>query len=156
MTVEIIDAVSLQQIETVRTLFIEYQQWLNFSLCFQGFDKELAELPGKYSAPKGRLYLVTQGSAVAGCAALRPMEKEGVCEMKRLFLREDFRGKGVGKLLAERIVADAGTIGYRAMRLDTLQRMEAARALYKKLGFRIIPAYYDNPMGEVVYMELTL
>lgn len=149
-------ATSHEQIETIRSLFIEYQQWLNFSLCFQGFDKELAELPGKYALPHGRLYLAEHDGAIAGCIALRPMDDEGVCEMKRLFVREEFRRKKIGKLLVDTILADARVIGYRTMRLDTLQRMETARALYKKLGFVVIPAYYNNPMEEVVYMELKL
>ena len=149
-------ATSPAQIETVRSLFTEYQQWLNFSLCFQGFDKELAELPGKYAAPNGRLYLAEHGGAIAGCIALRPMDDEGVCEMKRLFVRGEFRGKKIGKVLVDTILADAKAIGYHTMRLDTLQRMETARALYTKLGFKVIPAYYNNPMDEVVYMELKL
>lgn len=152
--ITIIDATEPERIQTVRNLFIEYQQWLNFSLCFQGFDKELVELPGKYAPPKGRIYTASVAEKIAGCIALRPMDEEGICEMKRLFVREEFRGKGIGKMLAERIIADAQQIGYRAMRLDTLQRMETARTLYAKLGFKIIPAYYNNPMDEVVYMEL--
>lgn len=153
---KIIPAISPEQIEIVRSLFREYQQWLNFSLCFQGFDKELAELPGKYAPPKGRLYLAEEKEKIAGCIALRPMDEEGVCEMKRLYVREEFRGKKIGRLLTEKILADAKAMGYRVMRLDTLQRMETARALYTKLGFKIIPAYYNNPMDEVVYMELKL
>ena len=156
MDTHIIDAVTPEQIETIRSLFVEYQQWLNFSLCFQGFDQELASLPGKYTPPKGRLYLAEYNGAVAGCIALRPMHEEGMCEMKRLFVREQFRGKGIGKILTEKIIADAKKIGYSAMRLDTLQRIETARSLYKKLGFTVIPAYYNNPMDEVVYMELKL
>lgn len=155
-TIKIFSATSPAHIAIIRSLFIEYQQWLNFSLCFQGFDKELAELPGSYAEPKGRLYFAECNGKIAGCIALRPMNEEGVCEMKRLFVREEFRGKKIGRILAEKILADAKAIGYHTMRLDTLQRMEAARALYKKLGFNIIPAYYNNPMNEVVYMELKL
>lgn len=154
--ITIIDATVPERIPTVRNLFIEYQRWLNFSLCFQGFDKELAELPGKYAPPKGRIYIATVAENIAGCIAVRPMDEKGICEMKRLFVREEFRGLGIGRLLAERILADARQIGYRTMRLDTLQRMETARALYTTLGFNVIPAYYDNPMEEVVYMELHL
>lgn len=154
--ITIIDATVPERIPTVRNLFIEYQRWLNFSLCFQGFDKELAELPGKYAPPKGRIYIATVAENIAGCIAVRPMDEKGICEMKRLFVREEFRGLGIGRLLAERIIADARQIGYRTMRLDTLQRMETARALYTTLGFNVIPAYYDNPMEEVVYMELHL
>lgn len=154
--IKIISAIAPEQIETIRTLFTEYQRWLNFSLCFQGFDQELAQLPGKYAAPGGRLYIADYHNKTAGCIALRPMKDDGVCEMKRLFVREEFRGQGIGKILAEKILEDAKEIGYHTMRLDTLQRMETARALYKKLGFVTIPAYYNNPMEEVVYMELKL
>lgn len=149
-------AVSPEEIEKIKTLFTEYQQWLNFSLCFQGFDQELAGLPGKYAPPMGRLYLAESQGSVCGCVALRPMDEPGVCEMKRLFVREAFRGQGIGKLLTERIVSDAKAIGYHTMRLDTLQRMETARMLYRQLGFTDIPAYYNNPLDEVVYLELTL
>lgn len=147
---------SPDDIGMIRTLFIEYQHWLNFSLCFQGFDQELAGLPGKYALPAGRLYLAEIDGTVCGCIALRPMDEPGVCEMKRLYVREEFRGKKIGKLLAERIVADAKAIGYHTMRLDTLQRMETARTLYRQLGFTDIPAYYNNPLDEVVYLELSL
>lgn len=154
--IKILSATTPDQIETIRSLFVEYQQWLNFSLCFQGFDQELALLPGKYSPPNGRLYLAESNGIIAGCIALRPMNEEGISEMKRLFVREEYRGKGIGKILIEKIITDAKEIGYSAMRLDTLQRMETARSLYAKLGFTIISAYYDNPMDEVVYMELKL
>ncbi|MFA5834381.1 MAG: GNAT family N-acetyltransferase [Bacteroidota bacterium] len=153
--VTLISATTPEQIETIRLLFVEYQQWLNFSLCFQGFDQELATLPGKYSLPNGRLYLAEYDGAIAGCIALRPIE-DGICEMKRLFVREEFRGKGLGKILTEKILAEAKVLGYHTMRLDTLQRMETAQSLYKKLGFIVIPAYYNNPMDEVVYMEKKL
>ena len=154
--ITIIDATVPERILAARNLFVEYQRWLNFSLCFQGFDKELAELPGKYAPPKGRLYIAEYDGGTAGCIALRPMEEEGMCEMKRLYVKDEFRGKGIGRMLAEKILADAQQIGYSVMRLDTLQRMETARLLYTKLGFKVIPAYYDNPMEEVVYMELHL
>ncbi|MCK9408575.1 MAG: GNAT family N-acetyltransferase [Bacteriovoracaceae bacterium] len=154
--IKIFPATTPEQIETIRTLFIEYQQWLNVSLCFQGFDQELATLPGKYSLPNGRLYLAECNDTIAGCIALRPMEENGTCEMKRLFVRQEFRELKIGRILTEQIIADAKEIGYHTMRLDTLQRMETARALYTKLGFTVIPAYYNNPMDEVVYMELLL
>ncbi|MFZ4620629.1 MAG: GNAT family N-acetyltransferase [Bacteroidota bacterium] len=155
-TIQLIPVTTAEQIATIRTLFLEYQQWLNFSLCFQGFDKELAGLPGKYAPPAGRLYLAEFEGTIAGCIALRPMEESGVCEMKRLFVREEFRGKGIGKFLTKTILSDAVEIGYRTMRLDTLQRMETARALYKNLGFTEVPAYYHNPLESVIYMELAL
>ncbi len=154
--IKLIPAATSEQIGIVRDLFVEYQQWLNFSLCFQGFDKELAELPGKYAPPLGRLYLAECDGAVAGCIALRPMEEPGICEMKRLYVRDEFRGRGIGKYLTKTILSDAKEIGYTAMRLDTLERMETARSLYRNLGFNTIPAYYHNPLDEVVYMELPL
>ncbi len=150
------EPVTAADIGTIRELFTEYQTWLRFSLCFQGFDKELAELPGKYAPPHGRLYLAETDGIPCGCIALRPIEEEGVCEMKRLFVREPFRGRGIGSMMTQRIVADARAIGYHTMRLDTLQRMEEARALYRGLGFTEIPAYYENPLDEVVYLELML
>lgn len=149
-------AVSPDDIETIRALFTEYQQWLNVSLCFQGFDKELATLPGKYAPPSGRLYLALSDGEVCGCIALRPMEEAGVCEMKRLYVREPFRGQGIGRMLTERVVTDAREIGYTAMRLDTLKQMESARGLYRQLGFTDIPPYYRNPIDDVVYLELSL
>jgi ribosomal protein S18 acetylase RimI-like enzyme len=145
-----------EEIRSIGALFVEYQQWLNFSLCFQGFDKELATLPGKYAPPMGRLYLAYDDEKIAGCIALRPMEDPQICEMKRLYVREEFRGRGIGKLLVEQVIADAKEIGYRTMRLDTLQRMETARSLYAKLGFAVTTPYYHNPIEETVYMELQL
>lgn len=149
-------AVSPEEIDTIKALFTEYQQWLNFSLCFQGFDQELAGLPGKYAPPAGRLYLAESDGSLCGCVALRPMDEPGVCEMKRLFVREEYRGKKIGRMLTEQVVTDAKAIGYHTMRLDTLERMETARSLYRQLGFTDIPAYYNNPLDEVVYLELTL
>lgn len=154
--IKLIPAATVEQIEVIRELFTEYQRWLNFSLCFQGFDEELAALPGKYAPPLGRLYIAECGGKTAGCIALRPMDEPGICEMKRLYVRDEFRGQGIGKYLTKTILADAKEIGYTAMRLDTLQRMETARSLYRNLGFNIIPAYYHNPLDEVVYMELPL
>lgn len=155
-TVQILPAATPEQIDTARSLFVEYQQWLKFSLCFQGFDKELIDLPGAYAPPKGRLYIAESNGKVAGCIALRPMEETGFCEMKRLFVREEFRGRRIGRMLTETILMDAREIGFQTMRLDTLERMESARTLYSKLGFRVIPAYYGNPLEEAVYMEVKL
>jgi len=138
----------------IRDLFLEYARSLDFSLCFQGFDEELAALPGKYAPPEGALLLARVDGAVAGAVGLRPLG-DGTCEMKRLYVRPEFRGTGAGRRLAERIVAIGGECGYRAMRLDTLASMEAARALYGSLGFREIPAYYDNPLCGALYFEKT-
>jgi len=142
-------------IAVVHALFLEYARSLDVSLSFQGFDRELATLPGAYAPPHGRLLLARQGAEVAGCVALRPLEADR-CEMKRLYLRPPFRGQGIGRDLAEAIIAEARAIGYRSICLDTLASMDAARAMYASLGFRAIPAYYDNPLPGVLYAALDL
>jgi len=143
-------------IATARQIFREYETWLGLDLCFQGFEEELKTLPGKYSPPDGRLYLAADGGEIAGCIALRKIG-DGVCEMKRLFVREKFRGRQIGRLLIERLIADAREIGYSQMRLDTFPpKMEKAVQLYESYGFREIPPYYDNPNSDVLFMELDL
>jgi putative acetyltransferase len=149
-------AESPSQIAQARELFLEYAQSLGFSLCFQNFDKELAGLPGDYAPPRGRLLLVEYESQLAGCVALHPWET-GICEMKRLYLRPDFRGKGIGRILAQRIMEEARLIGYRRMRLDTVEPvMKDAVAMYRRLGFKEIEPYCVNPMAGAMYMELEL
>jgi len=153
---ELVEAHSSEQIAAVRALFLEYANSLNFSLCFQSFEKELAELPGEYAPPEGRLLLAAHGLEHAGCVALHKLEKE-ICEMKRLYVRPQFRGKGLGRVLAERVVADAREIGYKRLRLDTVEPvMRGAVALYRKLAFREIAPYRDNPIAGALYMELEL
>lgn len=143
-------------LDDVRALFREYVEWLGLDLCFQGIDDELASLPGRYAPPSGRLLLADLDGSLAGVIALRELEP-GVCEMKRLYVRDFARGRRVGRALAERAVAEARAAGYRAMRLDTLPgRMASAIALYEALGFREIPAYYPNPVPGVRYLELDL
>jgi putative acetyltransferase len=155
-SLSIIQAESPAQIAQARKLFLEYAESLGFSLCFQNFDQELAGLPGDYAAPRGRLLLAEWEGQLAGCVALRPREMD-VCEMKRLYLRPAFRGMGLGRALAERIIADAREIGYRHMRLDTVEPvMKDAVAMYRKLGFKDIAPYYPNPMAGTIYMELEL
>jgi GNAT superfamily N-acetyltransferase len=152
----IFQAESPAQIAQARELFVEYAESLGFSLCFQNFDKELAELPGEYAAPRGRLLLCEYEGQLAGCVGLRPLDS-GVCEMKRLYLRPQFRGKGLGHGLAERIIAEARQIGYRHMRLDTVEPvMKDAVAMYRKLGFAEIAPYRANPIAGALYMELEL
>jgi GNAT superfamily N-acetyltransferase len=147
---------SAEQVAHARELFHEYAQSIGFSLCFQNFDKELAGLPGKYAPPEGRLLLADYEGQVAGCVALRKFE-DGICEMKRLYLRPAFRGKGLGRVLAQKIIAEAREIGYLRMRLDTVQPiMNDAIAMYRRLGFVEIPAYCVNPEPGVLYMELEL
>jgi GNAT superfamily N-acetyltransferase len=145
-----------EDIGHVRRLFRAYADWLEVDLCFQGFERELAELPGCYAAPAGRLVIARVGGEVVGCVGLRPLEP-GVCEMKRLWVEPGFAGRGIGRALAETVVAAARQIGYRRMRLDTIPaRMPAAQHLYAALGFREIPAYYHNPLPGVVMLELEL
>jgi GNAT superfamily N-acetyltransferase len=144
------------QIAQARELFLEYAQSLGFSLCFQNFDKELAGLPGDYAPPEGRLLLAEFESQLAACVALHKLE-DRICEMKRLYLRPQFRGKGLGRVLAERIIAEARQIGYERMRLDTVEPvMKDAVAMYRKLGFKEIAPYSPNPMAGAMYMELEL
>jgi ribosomal protein S18 acetylase RimI-like enzyme len=139
----------------VRLLFQEYGQGLGFDLCFQNFDQELADLPGRYAPPAGDIWLAWTEGMPAGCVALRPLADE-TCEMKRLYVRPTYAGQGLGRALAEAAVAGARQRGYRAIRLDTLESMTAANALYKKLGFHTIGAYCDNPLCGALYYELTL
>jgi putative acetyltransferase len=144
------------QIAQVRELFLEYAQSLGFSLCFQSFDQELAGLPGSYAPPGGRLLLMEYEGQPAGCVALHKLET-GICEMKRLYVRPAFRRKGLGRVLAERIVNEARAIGYDRLRLDTVEPvMKNAVALYRWLGFREIAPYCANPIAGALYMELEL
>jgi len=144
-----------QQIDDVRRLLREYEASLNVSLCFQGFEKELAELPGDYAPPRGRLLLGYEGSQPAGCIALRALDDE-TCEMKRLYLRPGFRGQGAGRQIATAIIEEARNLGYKRMRLDTLATMREARALYASLGFGRVEPYYHNPHPGTEFMELNL
>ncbi len=143
-------------IAIIRDLFLEYASSLGFSLCFQGFDQELQLLPGEYSPPDGRLSIAEHNCKVAGCIALKRLGPD-TCEMKRLYVRSDFRGLGLGRILAEKLITEARTIGYRKMALDTIEdKMKSAVALYRSLGFKPCAPYYHNPIPGALYMELEL
>jgi len=169
--IRIVPARFPQQLEEVRAIFLEYAGSLGFSLCFQNFDQELASLPGEYAPPEGCLLLAERDSAedhnanevapgtaiqVGGCVALHEISP-GICEMKRLYVRPAFRGHGLGRRLAEAVIDEARQIGYRRMRLDTVEPlMKQAVALYRTLGFAEIAPYRENPMAGTLYMELEL
>jgi ribosomal protein S18 acetylase RimI-like enzyme len=152
----ILQASSPAQLAHARELFLEYAASLGFSLCFQNFDRELAILPGDYAPPEGRLLLAEYEAQLAGCVALHKLEPE-ICEMKRLYIRPQFRGNGLGRQMAEHLIAEARTMNYRHMRLDTVEPvMKDAVGMYRKLGFKEIPPYRKNPMPGTLYMELNL
>lgn len=151
-----VQAESEAQVALARELFLEYANWLGFSLCFQHFDQELAGLPGAYAPPRGRLLLALRGDEVAGCVALRPI-LEDACEMKRLYVRPAFRGRGLGRELAVRLIEEARALGYGRMLLDTLpDQMGGAIKIYRSLGFTEIGPYYHNPVEGALFMELAL
>lgn len=157
--VRIEEIVETERMELVRTLFREYQASIGVDLCFQGFEAELASLPGAYAAPGGRLLVAYVDDACAGCVALRPLKDAPSgkdCEMKRLYVRPDFRGLQVGRLLAERVLHEARAIGYHRIVLDTMTSMHAAQGLYRSLGFIETAAYYANPLPNICYMRLDL
>ncbi len=151
----IVDAESAAALALVRQLFVEYGASLEVDLAFQGFDQELAGLPGAYARPGGGLLLAFEGEEPAGCVAFRPLEP-GISEMKRLYVRPSARGAGWGRRLAERVVVEARAAGYERMRLDTLPSMRTALGLYIGMGFREIPAYRHNPVAGTRFLELDL
>lgn len=144
-----------KHVEIARALFREYADSLGFDLSFQNFEQELAEIPGDYAPPGGRLYLAFEKGQPAGCIALRKISDD-VCEMKRFYVCPLFRGKGVGKRLAALVIGEAREIGYKRMLLDTVPAMKRAISLYRVLGFRPIPPYRKNPIPGASFMELVL
>jgi len=151
----IIEVKTPEQLDEIHKLFREYEAWLGFDLQFQDFEKEVSSLPGKYALPRGTILMALFDENVAGCIALRPINIT-ICEMKRFFVRPQFRGKGIGKRLSELIVEKAREFGYKKMRLDTHNSFHTAIGIYKKLGFKETIPYYHNPMTDVSYWELNL
>ncbi len=148
-----------EELAATHDIFREYAQGLGIDLCFQNFEEELATLPGDYAAPRGALLLARVDGAVAGCCALRPLDASdypNAAEMKRLYVRKAFRGFGLGRQLAEAVLDAARQAGYASVLLDTLDDMEAARALYEDLGFEPIEPYYHNPIPGAHYLKVDL
>lgn len=155
-TFELLEADTRPLLQSIRTLFREYADWLKVDFCFEGFEAELASLPGSYASARGGALLVARrADEDAGCVALRELEP-GLCEMKRLWVRPAHRGSGLGTQLVQAVLERAAGNGYRTMRLDTLTRMDHALQLYAKLGFHNVPPYYDNPLADAIYMEKAL
>jgi putative acetyltransferase len=153
---EIIQAQTVTEMGAVRDLFVEYAQSLGFSLCFQGFDVELAHLPGDYSPPRGRLLLARIDGQPAGCVGLHAFSAD-IAEIKRLYVKPEFRGHRLGRQLADKAIAEARKIGYTRLRLDTIEeKMKTAVAMYRAMGFREIAPYRENPIASALYMELDI
>jgi putative acetyltransferase len=151
----ILEVTRPSEVEQVRALVLEYAGSLGVDLCFQDFAREMREFPGEYIPPEGCLLLAMSGEEPAGCVGLRPLEP-GVCEMKRLYVRPQYRGQRLGQHLARAIIAEARELGYVAMRLDTLPSMKAAIGMYRELGFQPIAPYYRNPVEGALFFELKL
>ncbi len=146
---------SAGEVDLARALFREYEAWLKVDLCFQSFEAELSALPSPYAPPRGALLIAKQGDQIAGCGAFRPWSADA-CELKRMFLRPAFRGHGHGRRLAETLIDRARSAGFRSMRLDTLDFMREAVALYQSMGFKKIERYYNNPHPGALFFELDL
>lgn len=153
--VEIIQAKTKKEIKETRALFQEYAESLGIDLCFQNFDQELQTLPGAYAPPKGSLLLAKKGSEIVGCVAMRSLAPN-TCEMKRLYVRPEYRSEGIGRRLTASIIAEAHKARYKYIRLDTLSSMEDAKVLYRSFGFQEILPYYHNPNPGTIYFELRL
>jgi putative acetyltransferase len=153
----IFQAEKTEDVAVVRELMLEYATSLEFNLCFQGFEEEMSSLPGKYAPPTGRLLLAFWEGRPAGVIALRALQEQGLCEMKRLYVRPEFRGHAIGRILAERLISEARESGYSRMRLDTVPgQMDRAIAMYRELGFKETVPYYNSPVSQTLFMELDL
>ena len=158
-TLEFITPATPEQLAATRLIFREYADQLGVDLCFQNFESELDGLPGDYAAPQGSLLLALLDGEIAGCCAMRPLDTvdyPNACEMKRLYVRPGFRRFGLGRQLVEAVLDTARIAGYHSLLLDTLNDMEAARALYEDLGFKDIPPYYHNPIAGAHYLKVDL
>jgi putative acetyltransferase len=153
--VELVVVENDAQVDDVRQLFKEYTASLGFDLHFQEYDREYAHLPGEYQPPSGRLYLALCDGNIAGCVALRRFE-DSICEMKRMYVKPEYRGRGIGRKMAEKVISEARKIGYKRMRLDTIDTMAAAITLYESMGFKPIKPYRLNPIRGAYFMELVL
>ncbi len=153
--IDIVPARTAAQLHDARALFLEYASMLDFDLCFQDFDRELASLPGEYAPPGGTLLLATEDGRAAGCVALRALDGRA-CELKRLYVRREARGRGIGRLLCDAVIAEARARGYARMMLDTVAQMVEAVALYRALGFVPAEPYRHNPLPGAMFMELVL
>ena len=150
-------ATTPDDIRAITNLFKDYTAWLDLDLAFQDYATELASLPGKYAPPAGALLIARRNSGIPlGCVALRPMDKHGICEMKRLYLSPEARGLGMGKRLVREVLREAKKIGYERMRLDTLPKMQSAVSLYEKMGFVKIEPYYETPLEGTLFLEVDL
>jgi len=153
--IKIVEANTKEFVENAKELIREYAQSLEFDLGFQGFDKEMENFPGRYASPRGCLYIALDADQPIGCVALRDLG-QGLCEMKRLYVKPSFRGQKIGKLLAEAVIKAAKTMGYDYMRLDTIPSMKHANMLYNALGFKPIASYRFNPIEGATFLELNL
>ena len=157
--IEIVATHPPMELEALRAIIREYGEGLGIDLNFQDFETELQQLPGAYCPPRGALLAARSGGLLAGCCAMRPLDTAdypNACEMKRLYVRPAFRGKGIGRILVEAILDQARVAGYASLLLDTLSDMESARALYADLGFGEIPPYYHNPLAGFHYLHVKL
>lgn len=152
----IVRAATLDDLDTVVALFREYAGGIGIDLAYQGFEDELESLPGYYAPPKGALLLAEIDGDAVGCVAVRPLHATNFCEMKRLYVQDAARGTGAGRALAEAAVAEGVRMAYDGIRLDTLSTMAAALSLYRGLGFKEIPAYYETPIGNTVFLHKDL
>jgi len=152
---EIVQASSSHDLEVIKTLFLEYQQELGADLCFQGFEQELNALPGEYTHPNGRLLLIKEKTEVVGCIAFKPVGNN-CCEIKRLYVRPQFRGQNFGRVLVTKLIDEARQVGYATMRLDTLSSLVAAISLYQELGFVASEPTYQQDEFDLTFMALDL